>query len=281
MRTKAKQSLKPEVKKLILELLQNEGKCNYSTIEDYLKIKGKELKGKFLNKILQQMIEEDKNIERLPEKPRAVYRIRLDTDKILEIHGTYYKEHMRNQFIINLDNILIEITKKNKVVDKDQNYLKSYIEFLGLYVFSALMESIGIMRKMKEKDQSDVETYKMIHTWLSSALSLEDGLSSRSSLTFERLMKDFKKTKKETNQVTQGRLIETLKKLYPQTSEIFLNMGMKSDEFLDIVKEQKFDSLSHLQDVFGIISGKTNKATREKLTSNAIEKKLAIKFNSV
>lgn len=268
--------------KKILEFLQNNGSSTYRQIEEFLTKCNQSYSGKkALNRKLSDMIKEGL-IERFDQKgERSKYRIRLDTNKILEIHSTYYKEHTRNQLIINSDMILMEIAKKNNVTDSDQNYLKSYIEFFGLYVLTALMESVAIIGKMKSKKQNEIETYKMIHTWLSNALSLEEGLSSRATLTFEKMLNNFKKSKQESNQITQVRIIKTLDQLYPQTTDIILNNGIKSDEFLDIIKEQKYDSLTHLLQVFGIITGKTNKATREKLMNDTIENKLSRKFNSI
>lgn len=268
--------------KKILEFLQDNGSSTYRQINNYLTKNNLGYAGeKALNRKLSDMIKEGL-IERQDQKgERSKYRIRLDTDKILEIHSTYYKEYMRSQLIINSDKVFEEISNKNKIIDEEQNYLKKWIEFFGLYVFMALMESLAVLGKTEDNKQKNKEEhYKVFHTWLSNALSLEAS-TSRTSLTFEKMINDFKKTKNESNHVTQGRIIETMKKLYPQTAEIFLNMGMKSDEFLDIIKEQKYDSLTQLLQVFGILTGKTNKATRNELMNNARERKLSIKFNSI
>lgn len=266
------------MKEIIIELLQNEGKCAYHTIEEHLKVKGIEPKGKGVNKILQKMIDEDQSIERLDEKPRALYRIRLDSNKILEIHSIYFKEYMRSQFMNNFESIFDEISNKNKTQKEiELSDLKTWIEFFGLYVFTALIESTVITTKLEK--QNGKEAYMLIHTWLTNALSLEQGVM-RSSLTFEKMLKGFKKSKHEPINKTIQRMVSSLSKLYPQTTDIILNMGKRSDEVFDIIKDQKYENLNDLQQIFGILSGTTTEKTKEQLKERVKEKELHYKFNA-
>lgn len=314
-----------KTKEEVLKLLQDEGKSTYRIIEEHLKTNKIEHNGKFLNKILQKMIEDDKTIERLDEKPRAVYRLRLDTYRNLELHGTFYKEYVGNTLLKNSDKIFEEITSKNKIKNSDEAYLKKWIEFFGLYVFTALMESNAVITKIqdeetrklyqpistqfknkkitkkeylkqqkalfeefnKQKPTRQIKQEQFIHSWLSKALSLENG-SKLGRTSFIKMMNGFRKSDNETSMKTMLRVDETLKKLYPQTAGIIRNTELTSNNILEMLQEKNYKSIKQFETIIRIITGNLSdedrktrdeiKQENEKLAEELLEKKFNTNF---
>jgi len=259
----------------IIEFLQNNGANTYRQIDEYLIKKELGYDGKkALNRKLSDMIKEG-TIERLDEKgKRSLYRIRLDTDQNLERHGTFFKEYMRRRFNKNRDLVFEEITSKNKIQNNDEAHLKKWIEFFGLYIFTALMESSIVVNKIQI---SESERYELRRIWLSKALNLEEGsMFSRSSTIFIKMINEFKNSDKETSDKTMLRMEETMKKLYPQTADIILNTESILDNILEMLQEKKYKSLKQFDKIMSILSGNISKEEREEFRNDMIKKK----FNS-
>ncbi|CUR51807.1 Putative ATP-dependent Lon protease [Nitrosotalea devaniterrae] len=258
----------------IMKFLQNNGNSTFREINMHLIEKGLEYQAKGLNRKLSDMIKDDL-IERLEQKPRTLYRIRIDSHTISKIHGMYFKESMKSRFQINFEKIFNEIsdTDKMKNITPEQSYVKTCIEFLGLYVFVALIESTIVPMKI-QKQTNDKKGNELRKTWLSNTLSLEDGIV-KTSLTFEKMIKYFKRSKDESNPKTRQRIMSSFIQLYPQTSGIILDSKFMEDidNFLDILKQQKYSSLKELSHIFGIMTGETNRKTRDDLIMKAREKK--------
>lgn len=263
---------------MIIEFLQNNGANTYHQIEEYLIKNNEEYSGeKALNRKLSDMMKEG-TIERLEQKgKRSAYRIRLDTFQNIERHGTFFKEYMRNQFVKNRDLVFEEISSKNKIQNKDEAYLKKWIEYFGLYIFTALMESNAVVNKIQLDKTSGSERYELMRVWLSKALNLEEGsMFSRSSTVFFKMIDGFKNSDKETSDKTMMRIDESMKKLYPQTTGIIINAESISDNILEMLQEKKYKSLKQFDKVMSLLSGNVSKEEREEFRDNILKKK----FNS-
>ena len=164
---------------------------------------------------------------------------------------------LRNRELVFSD---ISNSRRNHKSNLDQEYTKNLIEFLGIYLFSMLVRSYDVPCVIKGKDvkksrdkkktiENKKEFEELRNSWLSKALSLEEGWLKTSRL-FDSMVHEFakfddkgkydEKTKptKESWNNARIKMTQSFEKSYPYTNENMLKVMDKSDEVLISLKKK-------------------------------------------
>ncbi len=217
-----------------------------------------------LSKRLATMKDKKKIIDKIEENiPYPLYTIKKTHESITQLDGSIFNLNLGTTLFNNRGKIIKEIgrSRTNKDLTIDDNYTKSVIEFLGIYLFSMLIRSYDIPMKInanefknsrngkKENDVRGRKYNELKKCWLSKALSLEEGVLKTSSIfndlivEFADFIKEYDKTKTINKQNkrfmdAKERMIYSFEKQYPQTSGMILNVMSKSDDNLNYLKKK-------------------------------------------
>lgn len=210
-----------------------------------------------LSKKLSRMVKQNL----IEKKKKKKYSIKKTKEDVAQLEGTLFNLNLGTTLFSNREKILLELSRsrKNKKNTIDDDYTKSIIEYLGIYLFTMLIRSYDvpmIMRgnklkksRSKKDNVSNSKKYDNLRrNWLSKALSLEEGVLKTSSIFNDLIVEfaDFISQYDKSNQIekpserfynAKQRMVNSFfEHLYPQTSKIILNTIKKSDKNLNYLK---------------------------------------------
>ncbi len=215
-----------------------------------------------LSKKLHSLIKE-KEIELSSDSSRyPKYTAKKNPNSIAQADGALFNLNMGEFLLRNHESVFFDISRsrKNHKSNLDQEYTKNLIELLGIYLFSMLVRSYDVpcvikgknVKKSRDKKKTIAnkkEFEELRSSWLSKALSLEEGWLKTSRL-FDSLIHEFAKfdnngkynekvkpTKESWNN-TRIKMAQSFEKLYPYTNKNILKVMDKSDEVLISLKKK-------------------------------------------